>query len=503
MIYSERTLSKTGESIPLFTDNRPMHSKYNPHAERITENVRDGFYLIGGIGGSYHLEYLLNQLGEESFILAVEADRESLDFSLESGVTAKVKDDERIQFCTLDEVSNLLKQVYLPVLYPSFYFLVQRSWEDHAGNAAKSIKKAVEETLPSISADYSVQAHFGKQWQGNIMQNLARIADCPAPFIPPGKTACVIAAGPSLDRSIEELKRELDTCVVFCTDTACQILRKHSVEPDYIVSIDCQKLSLEHFRLPSSSSCGKKATVILDLGSSPDIARFVERQGHKVYFTSSLHPLSKMASEEFRIPVVRSGSGTVAIAACDIARLCGARKIRLYGADFSYSGGKPYARGTYLDSIYGRGSGRTCSSESLFTSLMFRTELRKCRPLFSADLENPMTSDVLESYSNALCSWAEENSYKHERDCFILKGRSESCLPDQKKINGGKFILELVKKVRELSAKSSGELKKDEYFYSLLPFLAWQKKMLNDKKVSIFEHLKLAYDDINRYTNII
>ncbi|MBP5450767.1 MAG: hypothetical protein J6Y16_00865, partial [Treponema sp.] len=64
----------------------------------------------------------------------------------------------------------------------------------------------MEETLPSISADYSVQAHFGKQWQGNIIKNLSRVTDCPAPFIPSGKTACVIAAGPSLDRSIEELK---------------------------------------------------------------------------------------------------------------------------------------------------------------------------------------------------------------------------------------------------------------------------------------------------------
>ncbi|MBO7637795.1 MAG: DUF115 domain-containing protein, partial [Treponema sp.] len=426
MIYSENILSKTGEKIPLFTDKKPMHSKYNPHAERISENAREGFYLIGGIGGSYHLESLLNQLGGESFVLAVEADRESLDFSLGSGVTTKVKNDERIQFCTLDELPYLLKQLYLPVLYSSFYFLAQRSWEDHAGNAAESIKKAVEDTLPSISADYSVQAHFGKQWQGNIIKNLSRVTDCPAPFIPSGKTACVIAAGPSLDRSIGKLKEELDSCVVFCTDTACQILRKHSVEPDYIVSIDCQKLSLEHFMQPASSTGGKKATVILDLGSSPDIAKFVESQGHKVYFTSSLHPLSKMASEEFNLPLVRNGSGTVAIAACDIARLCGAKKIRLYGADFSYSGGKAYARGTYLDSIYGRESGRTCSSETFFNSLMFRTELRECRPLFSADLENPRTSDVLDSYSNALCSWAEENSYKHERDCLILKGQAES-----------------------------------------------------------------------------
>ena len=500
MIYSETIPAKTGEKIPLFIDKKPMHSKYNPHAECMAENVEEGFYVIGGIGGSFHIKSLLDKLSKDSFVLAVEEDRESLDFALDSGITQALRQDNRVQFCTIDELEFQLKNLYLPVLYSSFFYLSQRAWETHAENAALKIKTIIQETLSSISADYSVQAHFGKQWLKNILQNLMQIKPCKAPSVPHDKSASIIAAGPSLDRFIQELKQNLEKTVIFCTDTAYQTLQKHSIEPDYLVSIDCQNLSLEHFRSYSTQNKEKKACVILDLGSSPEITRFMRNQGHEVYFTSSFHPLSKMASTKFNIPVINSGSGTVAIAACDIARLCGAEKIRLYGADFAYSSGKPYAKGTYLDSIYGRTSGRTATSETMFSALMYRTELKPCRPLFSANLENPRTSTVLESYSEALLAWAKDNSYDYDNGILSLSTKVNSTLPDQKTIAERQFFMDYLSHIEKISEKSTFELKNDEYFYGVLPFVAWQKNMLKDDNISIFEHLKLAYYAIKRYT---
>ncbi|MBP5358188.1 MAG: DUF115 domain-containing protein [Treponema sp.] len=267
-----------------------------------------------------------------------------------------------------------------------------------------------------------------------------------------------------------------------------------------MVSIDCQNLSLEHFRVHEPAQSQKKACVILDLGSSPDIVRFMRSQGHEVYFTSSFHPLSKMASDEFNIPVINSGSGTVAIAACDVARLCGAEKIKLYGADFCYSGGKPYAKGTYLDSIYGRSSERTCPAETIFSALMYRTELNDCKPLFSAGLENPRTSPVLDSYSKALLDWAESNSYRYENKSFVKDVTYSNSLPEQKTFDGERFIKDLLNGVQELGEKTVCELKQNEYFYGVLPYMAWQKKWRKDNNLSVFEHLKLAYDAIKRYT---
>ena len=62
----------------------------------------------------------------------------------------------------------------------------------------------VQEKIDSLSADFSVQSHFGKIWQRNILVN-TRFLDGTFPDrINPEKTAAIVAAGPSLDRSIEK-----------------------------------------------------------------------------------------------------------------------------------------------------------------------------------------------------------------------------------------------------------------------------------------------------------
>lgn len=76
MIYSSVIQSKNGDAIPLFANGKPMHSKYNPSAERLPVDaaVQEGFFLIGGIGGGYHIANLVRQL-KNYCIIAFESDR--------------------------------------------------------------------------------------------------------------------------------------------------------------------------------------------------------------------------------------------------------------------------------------------------------------------------------------------------------------------------------------------------------------------------------------------
>ena len=52
-----------------------------------------------------------------------------------------------------------------------------------------------------------------------------------------------------------------------------------------------------------------------------------------------------------------------------------AKNIQLIGADFGYLDGKPYCKGTYLDHLYNQNTSKLTNSETLFSKLMFRTEL--------------------------------------------------------------------------------------------------------------------------------
>src|SRR5208337_3095759 len=56
-----------------------------------------------------------------------------------------------------------------------------------------------------------------------------------------------------------------------------------------------------------------------------------------------------------------------------LAYCLGARAITVFGADFSYPGGKPYSRGTYLYDFFESSQSRIAPSESRFFSFVFRT----------------------------------------------------------------------------------------------------------------------------------
>ena len=54
MIYYDVIISKSGLKIPLFSDGKPMHSKYDPEkeAETLISGInRSDYFLVLGLGG--------------------------------------------------------------------------------------------------------------------------------------------------------------------------------------------------------------------------------------------------------------------------------------------------------------------------------------------------------------------------------------------------------------------------------------------------------------------
>jgi len=59
------------------------------------------------------------------------------------------------------------------------------------------------------------------------------------------KPAVLVAAGPSLDQSIPELKKIKGRCVLIAADSALAPLLDHGIEPDFVTSIDYQNRNFE------------------------------------------------------------------------------------------------------------------------------------------------------------------------------------------------------------------------------------------------------------------
>lgn len=504
MIYSGTIKSKNGDDIPLFANGKPMHSKYNPQneAEVFASSIKSGgqaFIAIAGIGAAFHIESTMKKF-PEAFILAIEADTESLEFCKQFPAVKKALSSGRFLPCTAEEAAKNISERYIPSLYGDCIFICQRAWENENSTLLTFLKQKIMEELKRISQDYSVQAHFGGQWQRNIIENLSTFKKNPSLKLNTSLRAAVIAAGPSLDKSMEKLLQQRNSYCIISTDTALGSLLRNKIRPDAIVSIDAQRVSATHFfALPLLE--GAKPVCVFDIASNRNAVEYARSLGCPIYFIRSAHPLASLALEGTSVPLTESGSGTVTIAACDFARQQGFSEIELFGADFCYSEGKPYAKGTYLEPNFLSDCIRTLTSEQMNSALMFRTELEKTdgSTHFSGKLKKAFTTQVMEGYARTTLEWAKKWGYSESGGILKCPAKNSNSMQGEKEFNFKAFFDDYLKNLQKNLEGSQEKL--NRYTVSLLPLIANLRKKENDSaKHSFFDFLKLAYSQLTRYT---
>lgn len=488
MIYSKEIFTtKSNETSPLFLSKRPVHSKYNPSSEKtiLPENY-EGAVVVFGIGGGFHIKNLIDDKNI-SLIIAVEADEESLEYSLHFENSKKLKECQKAVLCTQKDFITTLIGNYLPALHSNITAIFLRSWENENKETSQLLLSGFNAAIKHIKADFSVQSHFGLIWQRNILLNLRnnfKASQNEFPEADKNLTSAVIAAGPTLDSSIKKLKENRKHYFIISTDTAYPVLLANDIIPEIAVCVDAQRISARHFMTAPEASSKNYTTFIFDICSNPKAAEHVLELGHKIKFIQSGHPLSALALCTTNVPFIHTGSGTVTIACCDIARIMGFSKTELFGADFSYTNGKPYANGTYLERNFGVTGFKTNTTEQLYTSLMFRTKLI---PLS----KKKFTTEVLEGYKKTLEDWAISSGLKIENNILLNQcTKNKISRIESIDFNFNDFFNTWKLNLENLILKENFSVCKNEYLYSLLPFIAFLKK--HEPQKSLHEYFKLA-----------
>lgn len=508
MIYSGIITSKNGSEIPLFTDGLPMHSKYNPEREAVqfAEGITAGFALVIGIGGAYHIAALLKK-NTRIHILAVEADRESLSFCRQIECATKTEKDSRVTYTDAAGMQRALRELYKPAVYGNLCVLFNRAWENENKAAAQEIRENAKRALEEISADYSVQSHFGKIWQENIIRNSAFVHNTEPCDADTSKTAAVIAAGPSLDNSFSKLRDNRDKYYIISTDTAFRALCSRGIKSDAVVSVDAQMVTTGHFmpsRQVEKSNYFKNTRFVMSLSSPDSAVRQIMAKGGTVEFVTTGHPLEALFIEEKKtyMPKLDCGAGTVTVAACDFARQEGFKKIELFGADFAFSLGKPYTRGTYLDANLTGTAERLECAEQKFASLMFRTEL------LSDNKKTTTTS--LKNYARSLSEWAEKNAYFFIEENLLYSEKPAAgprkFLKKNCSFYGAKdFIKKIQKELQKICSAGKEEFNGDNKNTApFLPLVAWIRKNTPEgNNMDVLDCMKLAYKMSLRYNCIL
>lgn len=378
--YQGAVRAKSGADVPLFRDGSPLHSLHDPEREarRLVEGLTDDdFILFVGLAGGYHVREFL-RLNPKSSCLAVEESAGSLRSLFGSTDVSDIILDDRVRLAVYgsrEGFAQSLAEAYLPALHGGFKVLPLRSW---TGKFLSSFTADdIRDALKRVSGDYSVQAHFGRIWLRNCMINLARASSLPiqSPSFDTGKRALVAAAGPSLEKAVPLLSANRSAIVIFSTDTAWGTLAGYGIVPDVVVSIDAQQVSSRQ----ALRRFSRGMTLIMDVCGNPAIAERAASEGASVVFAAGSHPLARYASGFGSLPPLDTSSGTVTQAALSTARSLGFEDPEIIGADYAYTNGKPYARGTYLADSFDSRSSRRDPSETEYSSIMFRSPVSAVR----------------------------------------------------------------------------------------------------------------------------
>ncbi|MCL2267094.1 MAG: DUF115 domain-containing protein, partial [Treponema sp.] len=244
---------------------------------------------------------------------------------------------------------------------------------EHDREKFEMAAQAIQESIDIITGDYSVQAHFGMRWFSNIIRNAKNPSLCEnqAKLPVQVKRAAIAAAGPSLDSQMESIaKMKYEGVYIISTDTASGALVQSGIEPDVIVSIDCQHISYYHFTGSLLREKLRSVPLVLDIASPPLLSGLC---AFPVFFASG-HPFARYICAQWRsLPQLDTSGGNVTYTCLSLAERLGADHITIFGADFSYIGSRTYARGAYINPYFSARQNRLSALEAQMSSFLYRS----------------------------------------------------------------------------------------------------------------------------------
>lgn len=289
-------------------------------------------YVIYGLGLGYHITELF-ELDECIQIQIYEADLNIIALA-----------------CAFTDINKILTSGRVSIIYDPDFSLLDYSIKnlDEASKfllhyqSIRNIKDpAIKEKMEDYFVTYSsIKNQLHKLIQ-NFNQNILR-QDLPIDVLKDGftgKDLFVIAAGPSLDKNIKDLKYVGKNSIVLATGTVYKKLLNEGIRPDYVIITDANDIvykqidGLENYKIPLLYLSTVYYKVPRDY------------QGEKYLICQK----GFIKAEEFAVKQGRylfQTGGSVSTTAIDIGISFQCRRIICVGLDLAYTNNMDHASGT-------------------------------------------------------------------------------------------------------------------------------------------------------------
>jgi hypothetical protein len=344
-----------------------LHSKYDPiqEAERLISQFQDvsnyEHVIFYGLGLGYHIQLFMDQHPELTFsiyepnqaVFSLFLNHRPLDLlpwkKLEN---IYLEEDANDTLLNLTKFINIITtQKVLMVSLPSY----ERVFEEKYKNFTNLFRKMVADKRSSINIDIA----FEKRWIVNSLLNIPEVIKTPNILRDVDKNhfqhkpALLVAAGPSLQEDIEEIRfiKENGLAYIFSVGSAISILLNNEIYPDAACTYDPQPTNYKVF-----DKVVKKGITSIPLifGSSVGFETLLSYPGPKLHMLTNqdtLAPFLLKRQNDESLDTVRD-AGTIAVVTLELLNKLGCNPVYLVGQNLAYKNDRLYPEGIgYYDAL--------------------------------------------------------------------------------------------------------------------------------------------------------
>ena len=163
-------------------------------------------------------------------------------------------------------------------------------------------------------------------------------------MIPEHVPAILVAAGPSLNKNIQELKRAKGKSFIMAVDTAVKPLLKAGIVPDMFAIVDGKK-PLELVKCNGADQIPLMPTI----ESASEVLSY--HKGKKFFYTEGFQLVDKILFHYSPMESTVLSGGSVATSAFSFLHRIGAKTIILVGQDLALTNNRSHADGTFHEKM--------------------------------------------------------------------------------------------------------------------------------------------------------
>ncbi|MFQ5502103.1 MAG: 6-hydroxymethylpterin diphosphokinase MptE-like protein [Phycisphaerae bacterium] len=351
-----------------------LHSRHDPRREandfcRALETEDAACVILCGLGLGYHLKALFERFGDETVVFVSEPDLVTIKTALETTDLSRELATGHVEILTRLDKARFHERTsrHATRLMLGTVFAVPPTARIHNAEFHAACRKAITDFAAFAKMSLITLVRNAGLTCRNIANNLPTYVTSPPPEILhrkfSGIPAILVAAGPSLARNVDELKKSGDRAVLIAAQTTLRPLLSRGIKPHFVTTLDFSDLSRQFFEAlnipddvvlvaePKASWHAVDAFV----GGSTEQRRRVVMLDNPFAHRCLGEQLAKRAPIE--------AGATVMHLAFYLAQWLGCDPIIFIGQDLAFSGHCYYAPGVAIHRSWGPELGRFVTLE--------------------------------------------------------------------------------------------------------------------------------------------